>query len=170
MSVLTFPETGLLAQDDTQKFPLGFEITFPADFALVDEDTTTYPIVDRGARTFVYVYNDSGATLAARYMMRRKAGEARARALIGDATTEREGFLGIPMCDIADLKYGFVQKKGPAYWIGDAGNDQVNSGVMCNAAGECDAAAGVMVAGRVLGWAFASDGGAAVAVPVHIDI
>lgn len=97
-----------LAATDGQQLPLGFEFT---EAAGPDGE---------GEKTWIYVYNDSGASIAANLAVMRKAATASYAVLLATTAISPQRIVGISQHVIADVSYGFVLKRGMGTVTGDA--------------------------------------------------
>lgn len=112
----------------TQRFPLGYLAQMPAN----GPDQT----VDYGAKTYRYIYNDSGATILAGRIVIRKSVTATFNGLMATAGTvfPKIRVLGVAETAIPTGSYGWVVCKGII--TGKAGDGAaVAENVACGAGG-----------------------------------
>ena len=110
----------------TQKLPLGFEFTEPADGN------------DRGEKTWVYVLTDEALVIGDVVEVN---GDFLSpyHAIQGNEDTPQKRLLGVAGHAIAISSYGFVQKSGYAPYIKGDGNITAGDALVAHAAGVADA-------------------------------
>lgn len=98
----------------TQRFPLGYTVEIPENGPGLT--------ADRGSKKYRYIYNDSGADIAANKLVARKAGALTWRGLVAAAGTvyNKHRILGFTETAIPNGSYGFVVVKG--FITGTAGS------------------------------------------------
>ena len=147
MPTNAFPST-VTQVDTSARFPLGYEVTVPAKGAGTS--------ADQGEQVWIYVYNDSGADLAANIVAMRKAGTATYNVIIAATSTEPLRIVGVTQHIIANGSYGFIQKKGIGTVTCDAAVtanlglivDGSTAGNVTHSGGVTNANFGFTVAGR----------------------
>tara|TARA_R100000664_G_scaffold12664_1_gene20365 strand:- start:4803 stop:5273 length:471 start_codon:yes stop_codon:yes gene_type:complete len=82
----------------TQQAPLGFILTVPDG--------------NNGNKEYMYVYNDSGSTLAIKEMVMRKSQSQTYAAAKAEANCVSARVLGVPETAIPNGSYGFVVRRG----------------------------------------------------------
>lgn len=129
----------------TQRLPLGFEYTEPAD------NTNDY-----GERTWIYVYNDSGSGIAANIAVMKKTAQSEYRVILASTGAPPQRIVGVAQHAVADVSYGFVLKRGVGTATADATvtadlaliTDGSTAGNVSHAAAITNAGIGSTLAGR----------------------
>jgi hypothetical protein len=122
-------------------YPLGFKAAIPAAGRA---KATEYQTADVGDSEFVYVYNDSGVTIAAGDLVARKAATVSYRARTAPVNAPVASLLGVALQAIPTGYCGFVQCKGyVATGVNSTNADLRDAGLYTGAAaGRVYAAAG----------------------------
>lgn len=120
-------DNNLLIADITQVdtaalYPLGLEFIQPAGTGANRDPAVSPSIVDRGSRTWIYVYNDSGSSIARGTVCSRKAGTTTLNVKACPTSgISSANIVGVGDHTIATGSYGWIIKRGWCEVIADTG-------------------------------------------------
>ena len=103
----------------TQYQPLGLLYTEPAEFG-DDRDAGASGVTRSGSRTWIYVYNGTGGTLAAGTVVSRAAGASTYNVRACPASSNPQAAVGVVVTAIPTLNYGWVVREGLVEVTADA--------------------------------------------------
>jgi hypothetical protein len=151
--------------DLVQRNTLGSLYVEPAGFGSDRDPAVLGSKADRGPRTWIYVYNDSGVSLVRGSVCVRKAATQTYNVRKSTFATPQNVnmVVGISDTTIATGSYGWIIREGMAEVLADAGGLTVDQAIVVgnNADGTADT---IALAGTTVGFGFATEAALAAAL------
>lgn len=155
-----------LTQVDTvAAYPLGAMFTEPNGFGSDRDPATSGSKRDRGDRTWIYVFNDSGVALARGHVVVRKAATQTYAVRKSTQATPQNVNMVVGVVDhaIANNSYGWIIRTGVAEVLADTGGLTVDQAIVVGNAVD-GAADTIALAGTTVGFGYAFETVAAAAL------